>query len=1073
MKKIISIVALMILIILMTGNRTANAGTDIKPVEKKVLYLSTGGMDSDQGKTKSKDSIRYAKLLGITRKQAKKLKVTAVSSDDSVALCDDSVRKVTASGMGSATITLTCDSFKTDVRIVVKKHAREVYFGRDFSGDISEKVFETGVEYELSLPRSRDGVKMDTDLRRLVITNAKGKDVTDKLAKSTGNRLWTIKFNAESEYTLTGEAFQSEKKPGTTASAQIVIKTKAPKPAFSAEPAGVYTIKVTGDGFTSETPFSVKRGNTEVEISEISASKDGDSATLTLAGRISEAAYTVSDGVHSASFEAQDERAEEIVIAENGQSALMSDDRKSVYVHYDILNQYGESARKRFSVSWTSSFGILAGEDRNRGILEFKDAAGDGLQFGRTVVLTGVHTGTAGNVVTANAQFTAGFTRFVDKVEVMGIVELETKKIVKKVPANFKKGEYGIYFKLLDSLGFDMPYSKTQADNLTVTSLDQLTAGISYDGSCVIIEGEEYAYAVVTPGFYAKNGGKVSVRFISSKTGGDTSYTLKLAGGQVLDIFRILPCGDIITELASDAGDSDAYVLDFEAFDAEGEPVTEFSDLAGAVRLSGKGLKLVENNDGTAKLLYTPTNLGATEIVSVPVYLSATVLNNGHNEGLMMEVRQKRKPVEVREMVAVVAPYALNGCSYRIYTYKDDDNSYLSYNDQYGDKYICESRPTGCTVKVTDYDASLISIAPNNASKVSYFAVTVKDNAVSRSDTTYIEFALFDADGKEVNGSRKKIPLGLLDVTAFSSFTLKCKNSYTLKNADSSDESEFTVYGGLSDGTEVKVPNRYVKYYIPEMTVNTVSVAAINYYDRGDSAFNWYPNYAVSTGLPGTYDTFLDYSATKPDGTHPDRLLEVQIEARVCSLSGGAIDLDMTAGSASITKEVGNFNRKLEKLNTATTSSKHVKWISTSKKKAYISAENGVITAGFLIEALRSSGSGYKRGTDNYGKTKKIKNEDIIIELSAYQENKDALYADYNSTTGSYRINNNGLSMNAAGGDGARIINAEIGDTFTATYRYKDLGETNGEEVSVEVSFTVGADKKAYIDESISKPDWY
>ena len=1065
MKYIAKITSILVLVMLMAGNMQVKADVTINPVEKKTLYLPLSDStdteantsdadttDTDVNVPKAKDTVRYAKLLGITRKQAKKLGVIALSSDPSIVVCDDETRTVRAVGMGTAAVTLSCSGTDTDVKIVVKKNAKSVRFGRDFAGNLSERTFETGTAYELSLPRSKGGVKQDTDSRRLIVTNSKGKDVTEKVAKSTGVRLWTIEFTSAGEYTITGEAFQSSKKPETTASAQIKVSVVAPKPGFGAKQTGVSTIKVTGEGFTSDTKFTVTKGTNEIAVDKAEPAKNGESAVVTLKERIGNGTYTVSDGTDTDTFEGETEYAAKIVITGNGEQVFTNGDGTRFYAYYDILNQFEESARIRFSAVWTPSYGSLVRDDRKRGVLEFAGSSSDVLTFGYPVSLTGVISNTG---VSEHAVFTVGLPRFADKAEVMGIVNLQTKKTVKKVPANFKYGEYGIYFKLLDASGAEIAYNKATADELTVTSQDPLTAGIDYNGDSILVDDVDYAYAVIVPGYYAKSGGKAEIGFISTKTGGDSSYTLKLSAGQVLDVFRFLSYDGIITELKSDATDSDAYTLPFEAFDTEGEPITAFKDLVGAVKLSGGGLKLIEANDGTAKLKYTPKNLQAAQNAPIMVNLTAIVPESGNADTVMTEVLERRKPAAVKGLVKENPLYVFCGESYRIYERKNSDYSYLDYYDQYGDGFTWKTSDAfGSHVECVSFDSSVISSLNSHVtgSDGTYFAINIRDDATAISDTAEVEFALFDGNSVEIPGSRKKVTLGIVDINSFGSFTLSCNKSYSLKNKE--DSASFSVSGILSDGTKVSVPNAYVEYIKPEETVNGISYSAITH---SGSSWSWSPNY--NDPAAGNFSSFLDYSTMQSDGQHPARFYETQIQARIYCLSGGAIYTEGLRGTASLVKKIGNSDRKTVKLNTETSDNTRLKWISASKKKAYVIADNGVIDTATLMKAMESR---TKRGTDNYGKSRTIEDGDIVIEISDYKENTDALYTDYNSSTGSYKIVN--------GSSGPSIINAEIGDTFTATYKYS---AEPGNELSVAVSFTVGADKNAFIDENGVVPAWY
>ena len=145
---------------------------------------------------------------------------------------------VRAYAIGEATIKLAADGKVYTVAVTAKKSAEVVTFGRDFAD--TEVPFYAGKTYEISLPRTVNGVKLDTDERRLVIKNEKDEivySVADGIAKedevvvaadATAPRLWTVKFVKAAKYTVIGEAFQSKKYDGTTAAYEATIEVKTP-----------------------------------------------------------------------------------------------------------------------------------------------------------------------------------------------------------------------------------------------------------------------------------------------------------------------------------------------------------------------------------------------------------------------------------------------------------------------------------------------------------------------------------------------------------------------------------------------------------------------------------------------------------------------------------------------------------------------------------------------------------------------------------------------------------------------------------------------------------------------------
>ena len=124
MKKFFKALALVLALTLVIGTVPAAAATTVTPITKKTLYVGgTKGVDNNGKQSTYSARVTYAKLLGITKKQAKSLGVTAVSTDDSIVKVNDNSKAARAYGIGKVTITLTAEKKTYKVEVTAKKSA--------------------------------------------------------------------------------------------------------------------------------------------------------------------------------------------------------------------------------------------------------------------------------------------------------------------------------------------------------------------------------------------------------------------------------------------------------------------------------------------------------------------------------------------------------------------------------------------------------------------------------------------------------------------------------------------------------------------------------------------------------------------------------------------------------------------------------------------------------------------------------------------------------------------------------------------------------------------------------------
>lgn len=270
MKKFFKALALVLALTLVLGTVPASAADSYSVKKaKKTLYVALNadadknavtamGSNAAAGTTSQlKARVTYASILGISKKEAKKLDITTVvkSSVEGAVVANDNTRAIRVYGIGEATVAFKVNGKDAGTTtIIAKKSATDatVIFGRDLK-ETSEFAASTDVAFEVSLPRNtkdEDGnkVSLDTDERRLVIKDA-DENVIYNVSKSiaeadqvnktdivvvaedaTSPRLWSVKFLKTGTYTIYGEAYQSNKKyPDATGKNFVTVKVSAGK----------------------------------------------------------------------------------------------------------------------------------------------------------------------------------------------------------------------------------------------------------------------------------------------------------------------------------------------------------------------------------------------------------------------------------------------------------------------------------------------------------------------------------------------------------------------------------------------------------------------------------------------------------------------------------------------------------------------------------------------------------------------------------------------------------------------------------------------------------------------------
>ena len=886
------------------------------------------------------------------------------------------------------------------------------------------------------------------------------------------------------EYTVTVAQFA--KKADVTDLAKAVRKdevkvTVTVDTAFDAKATGLKEITAYGE-FAKDAKITVKRGNQNISAA-VTVAEDGKSAVLALDGKLRKGTYTVACGDAKVDLAVEDEKVDSIVVFENGSTITTGKTGTApnevaggeAYVHYDVLNQYGESVRKMYDIRWTASTGTTVDDtDTENGLLVIPAPASTPFIYGNTVILTGVYTPTsAGEVKTVNATMTIGLENCVSGANILGITKEGSGVIIDELPANFIDNEYLLVFELVDRLGYPMDYSDSEVTKLTFTSYDPLKiksfdctkldnatpeAG-SYKLGGETINGTVYGALRLSGGINKKLGGNVDLKVTSNMTGQPKDYVLKIASAQVLADFRILPPDFIIAE-------GDNKTLAYEAFDTEGNPITDFRVLYKSLIFSSSDLKLVKQNDGSAVLGYTAPSNVATKDYDYTVVYNVIIPETGKSSNVSFSIKDARYAAGVKSY-----EYPSWGGNRNIIEGGSDDvelvrmNDWadcLAWYDQYDEAIDLKTNkiPNYVAIKI---DGTGLSVAPTGwrgavavnglADAVDgweYFsvntgtpAVAVSFTASEATDTTttrVVEFALADATGKIVSGSSKKIVYTIVDLDACTGFSVGM-NDALIENSNAGDDTEATVTGTLANGSTVAINGGVKIVYTAETyavasgetSKATIAVSGAAIAQKFTSSLEETVNESNKAG-----NQFFDLSVVKADGSHPSKNVGYTVTAEIYNEDGLTIKDRVTT-----TFEAGAFDRAYTGYTFSGWCWKNP-WLSynpwtKANTDAIINATNGVISQGAIMGYI-------DKVVDNYGDNGGDKAL-VSVSISKLTEGTKGLDS-----------NNLVLLANDQKSNVPMISGAEIGDTFTATYTYVNGNGTKAVHV---VNFTVGADTAA------------
>ena len=244
MKKFFKALALVLALTLVIGTVPASAATTYNIKSKRTLYVAPEGADPDKATARgtitaedgtvtpstAKARLTYAKLLGISKTEAAKHEISVTSTNKEIVKASNKTQRVRAYGIGTATLTIIVDGKKEGtVTVTSKKSSTDetVVFGTKDGYIKDGDELALGAEYKLSVPR----LGQDTDYRAILVKDADGNDVTEKVAveeldkNGKHTRLWTLKFTEKGSYSIQALAYQSEKYSDIISEGEVIDVT--------------------------------------------------------------------------------------------------------------------------------------------------------------------------------------------------------------------------------------------------------------------------------------------------------------------------------------------------------------------------------------------------------------------------------------------------------------------------------------------------------------------------------------------------------------------------------------------------------------------------------------------------------------------------------------------------------------------------------------------------------------------------------------------------------------------------------------------------------------------------------
>lgn len=747
------------------------------------------------------------------------------------------------------------------------------------------------------------------------------------------------------------------------------------------------------------------------------------------------------------------------IVIKSTQALTKPGDKKTAYVFYDVLNQYGESVRLSTTISWSSSAKSITADKTTGKLTIISD---NDFVYGNQIYVTGVYTKTG---VSVQKAVSIGMERALNSVKAIGFVNKnKPSEKIDSLPVDFAKNTYYMVYEtrdqdnnLMDAAGYVASKDVTFiSDNILLVKID------SDNEKTFTIDGIEYSAIAVEPGQYVDKGGEVNITAIANKTGNKSNTNFTVGSNALLQTLSITGTDKIVAD-----GDQNVK-LNYVAKDTTGKDVTNYETIVrstNTLNLScGTGtLTVKEENDGTAGIYWSDdvkynawnNNENADEIDrTIPL---TTIVVGGESNNYLLSVSDKRRPVAIKDIKSInggANAIVANGTATIDFS-KDSDVEYI---DQYGETMKATVAAeffdfAGVTKfgKGTKYaygvladftDTNSLESGDSVLKTGNYRLTLTADNveavtndtvkfSIAQADNATDEASKWDVTGKVLSLSISDVPVELLSNLSIPAVAKQyVVTAYTDKangaaaNLKASD-ADVAVTGELNVPTngEVKVTGTY------DGKTLTVPEAYLN---RTDANFT-YASGKISAVSAGALKVKDLYDVNSAQLTRKDGSLEAAV--KVYKTTSGHATADL----------LGTCKTKVALSDEAPKAAK-VEW--TVGGKAVDAFTANANNTGYGFTNARTSGLVVVY--DQYGNKYTAGTVEFTVK-------------DYVENTGAFAHKQNSFKISTNGSDTTAIDGAELGDTFVVT------ATING--VSAQAKVTLGSDTQANINNNANSDE--
>ena len=627
------------------------------------------------------------------------------------------------------------------------------------------------------------------------------------------------------------------KKTGKTSKYSYVSKVNVieDKLTLTAEATHVNEIVVTANKAfedASKVKATVKKGTADRAAT---ATVEGSKITLAMEAKLTKGSYTITvEGAEDTAITVpleveKDETLTTFWIADNLVADSM-DATTSGSIKYAALNQYGDKMVSN-APTVSCSFGTV-------GSIKAATATAEG-----KIPVTGINSvlaieGVKGTVVlvgdmgvTASKEITYSTFSKAVSVDIAGTYHVNSATM-KNISEGDKPSEYELLFTAKDQYGYNL--SADEISGVEVTVIAGLT-GVSTSGNISsftprTVKGVDYI-AVPLAGTKAY-AGDATLTIVNKYYGLLNSSSLTI--GKKVDIANVTITAD------NGVYENQDNVMGYEIVDTNGNTVTDYATLndSDVIDIRGTGLRWEKNKDGSAKLIYTLSDLGlanpndntdkAYTTKSVTVKANPQTGGNYIVKTFSFTVNEKRVVKSVTGIAADTTT-AISKTSTGNLTIA---SSKFVFVDQYSNKVVDGDKQCTAAVKgivagsTTGTDiGTAVYVADNGVFDVNIDVANAKiiatPSGIAGTATVYLKYDNDATSGKNVTASPSnydaKFTISAYDTTGVDVSSIKIKSvndGFTVTSSDAANattmKNMLTVVATVG-GSETVIPaDQYV-----------------------------------------------------------------------------------------------------------------------------------------------------------------------------------------------------------------------------------------------------------------------